>query len=136
MNWIPFDRERPKEEPNRYVAVRFRNTPKLECYATSTVNRWPDDVTDWAEIDPTVALDKAIPESLITLVEINPSLFRVNFARNGVKLGEIYKEVDGFFGFTTNSGGFWAAHILRAIADQLDVMNEPWVKEIEKGVST
>ena len=48
---------------------------------------------------------------------------------NGVHLGQILKEVDGFYVFYPNGhDGFWEEHVLRALADLLRDLNLPWAK--------
>lgn len=43
----------------------------------------------------------------------------------------IYQEVDGFYYYDPpTSGGCYAAHTLREIADKLDEMNKPWSEQI------
>ena len=52
---------------------------------------------------------------------------------NGITLGEIYKEVDGYYVFiSVTSCGFWEAYVLRAIADLLDKKNEKWDKKVKQ----
>lgn len=52
---------------------------------------------------------------------------------NGVILGEIYKEVDGFYVFqpTLNGGGFWEEWVLKGIASILEERNAAWKEEID-----
>ena len=52
-------------------------------------------------------------------------------------LGELYKEVDGFYYFDPNwneGGGCIAAHFLLALADKLDELNKPWSKFIDENL--
>ena len=53
-----------------------------------------------------------------------------------VKIGELLKEVDGYFVFylTRYNGGAFASHILMAIAEELDEVNRPWVDQVRKAV--
>ena len=55
---------------------------------------------------------------------------------NGVILGDIYMEVDGFFVFwpneDVNKKGYWESWVFREIADKLDEMNKPWKEEIDR----
>ena len=52
---------------------------------------------------------------------------------NGVILGQIYREVDGYYVFVPNLlDGFWEAYVLRAIANLLDKKNEKWDKQVKK----
>lgn len=61
----------------------------------------------------------------------------MQFASNGVALGEIYMEVDGYYVFEPgrDSNGFWEAYVLRAIADKLDEMNKAWDAEVTEMLS-
>jgi len=66
----------------------------------------------------------------MTYVEISPHAYTVLFD-NGVKMGEILRDHDGFFYFWPEAlNGFWAAHIMRQIADKCDELNAPYEKEI------
>lgn len=59
------------------------------------------------------------------------------FYENGVKLGQILAKEDGFYDFWPElNGGYWEAHVLRAIADKLDEMNKPWQEEIDNYFNT
>ncbi len=50
-----------------------------------------------------------------------------------IALGDVYKEVDGFYVFVPYvSGGFWESWVLREIADKLDSMNREWWEKIEE----
>lgn len=46
---------------------------------------------------------------------------------NGVEIGEIYVEVDGFYVFVPNitRGGFWTEHLLKTLANLLKELNQP-----------
>jgi predicted secreted acid phosphatase len=56
---------------------------------------------------------------------------------NGVILGQVYQEVDGYYVFVPNpTNGFWEAYILRAIADMLDKKNEKWHKQVMKDLQS
>lgn len=49
------------------------------------------------------------------------------FFENGVHMGIMYMEVDGYYVFQPHlRAGYWAAYVMRAIADTLDKLNEPW----------
>jgi hypothetical protein len=53
------------------------------------------------------------------------------FYENGVKLGQVLAKEDGFYDFWPElNGGYWPAHMLRAIADMLDEMNYTWEQTI------
>lgn len=46
---------------------------------------------------------------------------------NGVKFGELYMEVDGYYVWDSLGGrGYLEAHVLRNIADKLDELNKDW----------
>ena len=52
---------------------------------------------------------------------------------NNVKMGEIYREVDGFFVYVPeNRPGYVEAHQLRYIADTLDELNKEWTDIINE----
>lgn len=54
------------------------------------------------------------------------------YYENGARLGEILREVDGYFYFFPEPmGGFWQSHGMREIADKMDEMNKPWDQEID-----
>jgi hypothetical protein len=51
---------------------------------------------------------------------------------NGVKLGELLQDVDGFYKFFPESrAGYWEEAVMRDIADALDALNSAWEFEIE-----
>jgi len=53
------------------------------------------------------------------------------FFENGVKLGEMLVNDDGFYVyFPELNGGYWDAHMLSLIAQTLDKLNEPWAKRL------
>lgn len=55
------------------------------------------------------------------------------FYYENVELGDVYKEVDGFYVFVPHiSGGSWDSWVLRKISDKLDEMNKPWKEQIER----
>jgi hypothetical protein len=52
---------------------------------------------------------------------------------NGVRLGYIYQEVDGFYYLQPAvGGGFYSASILKDMAFKLDALNEAWKLHLEK----
>lgn len=54
------------------------------------------------------------------------------FYSNGIFMGELYMEVDGFYVYEpVLRGGFWEAYVLREIADKLDELNKPWQQNID-----
>ena len=56
---------------------------------------------------------------------------------NGVEIGYIYCEVDGFYVFEIASrlGGYWSEWVLRDIADQLHYMNKEWEQQINEDLT-
>jgi hypothetical protein len=52
---------------------------------------------------------------------------------NGINLGEVLLDIDGYFYFWPNIsiGGAWTSPLLREIADKLDEMNKDWDLEVE-----
>ena len=55
------------------------------------------------------------------------------YAHNDKKIGEVFSKEDGFYDFWPDDAlhGYWPAYMLRAIADLLDEMNEPYQKELD-----
>ena len=52
---------------------------------------------------------------------------------NGVKLGEVVMDVDGFYYFWPElRGGHWDQSVLRQISDLLEEKNKPWQDKIDK----
>jgi hypothetical protein len=52
---------------------------------------------------------------------------------NGVTLGQLYQEVDGYYVFVPEtSGGYWEAYVLREIANLLDKKNAKWHKKVKR----
>lgn len=52
---------------------------------------------------------------------------------NGVSIGELLREVDGFFVYyPIQNGGCWESHVMRPIADKMDELNKPWQDQIDK----
>lgn len=55
---------------------------------------------------------------------------------NGVKVGELYMEVDGYFVYwPSENKGFIEAWFLHAIADKLDEMNAEWDRIVHTELS-
>lgn len=54
-----------------------------------------------------------------------------NLYMNNVKVGEVYKEVDGYYVFTPVRGGYWKSHNMREVADFLDNLNAEWDAEVQ-----
>lgn len=69
-------------------------------------------------------------------IEPKPPRLRVEDGRlifqNGVDLGAVYQEVDGYYVFWPEAVGSWEAWVLRDIADLLDKMNQPWDDEVRE----
>ena len=52
---------------------------------------------------------------------------------NGICMGEIYMEVDGYYVFEPAlNGGFWDGWVLAEIAETLEEMNAPYEKHLEE----
>lgn len=70
----------------------------------------------------------------------HPSLtdgYFVYYKPNGVFLGHIHKDVDGYFYFWPDlKGGSWDGHVLRGIANKLSELNAEWVKIMDKEFSS
>lgn len=55
------------------------------------------------------------------------------FFENGIKLGEILCDVDGYYKFFPEvKSGYWDTYVLREIADHVDKLNEEWNKKVEE----
>lgn len=69
---------------------------------------------------------------LVYLVKAERNTYRVYF-ENGVFMGDVVQSEDGFYNFwpESSTGGYWASHVLRAIADKLDELNKPWQDQID-----
>jgi hypothetical protein len=67
---------------------------------------------------------------MLNFVPFGENFYSVYF--NSVGLGDIDKDVDGYYYFWRNESlhGSESAYILRAIADKLDELNKPWDEEI------
>jgi hypothetical protein len=62
--------------------------------------------------------------SLVTYPEVNGTTC-VRY-ENGANLGTLYQEVDGFWVYEPElKGGYWPAHLMHAIANELDRRNTP-----------
>lgn len=67
----------------------------------------------------------------IKLRPVGVAGFEVIYGDNGVLLGDLIREVDGYFTFWPEGhGGYWAAYVMRAIADCMDELNAPWDEQI------
>jgi len=57
------------------------------------------------------------------------------FYQNGVLLGTVYREIDGYYVFLPKyNGGYWKAFIMKAIADKIDGLNKGWDEEVKLGL--
>jgi hypothetical protein len=67
--------------------------------------------------------------------KISENSFKVIYS-NGVEMGFLLKEVDGYFVFYPNlsNGGFWSAHILRSLANKLEEINKEWDEIIDREI--
>lgn len=62
--------------------------------------------------------------------------YRIEY-ENEVKIGDFFKDVDGFYYFWPKlHGGSWNALVMRIIADKLDELNRPWEEEIAKDIQS
>ena len=57
---------------------------------------------------------------------------RLDFLAKVRESKDIYMEVDGFYCFEPNGVGYFTAHQLRWIADELDRMNSAWQKDMDE----
>lgn len=56
---------------------------------------------------------------------------------NRLCIGEVHKEVDGYYVFTfARRPGAWKSHNLREIADFLDELNAEWDNQIQEYFNT
>ena len=73
------------------------------------------------------------PKPALTFARRDPesTLLDVYYA-NGLKLGQVAKEADGFYCFWMDplAHSSWPAYMLQAIADELNRLNEPWAKQV------
>jgi len=53
---------------------------------------------------------------------------------NGLRIGDVSRDVDGFYYFWPHAFGCWGGHLLRTLADKLDELNKPWQDEITKSL--
>ena len=73
------------------------------------------------------------PDKFSPHLQYDENSGRVNWS-NGVHIGDVYMEVDGYYVFTFAQGrvGSWESFPLREIADLLDKLNQKWDDEIRK----
>lgn len=55
------------------------------------------------------------------------------YFENGVYLGEVIADVDGYYKFwpETRGGGYWDEYLLRSVADHLKELNAAWDEQIQ-----
>lgn len=54
---------------------------------------------------------------------------------NGVSLGTLIRDVDGFWKFFPElKGGYWESEVLGELADTIDKMNEDWYKHLKENL--
>ena len=65
------------------------------------------------------------PKQLLT-IEPDDYAFSVSFSENDKYLGDFLASDDGYYNFWPNSNmqGYWAANVLRELADELDKINK------------
>ena len=90
----------------------------------------------------TIAFDKILREKLvekrnwdkyIDTNELADNSFSVFLRDSGKILGEIYKEVDGYYVYQPDkANGCWESYAMRTIADMLDEMNKEWDEQVKK----
>lgn len=70
----------------------------------------------------------------ITLEEVTKTHQKVFWGENGKYIGDFIVDDDGFFYFwpLKDNWGCWASYSLRAIADKLDELNQPWSDQIDQ----
>lgn len=67
----------------------------------------------------------------IKSVRVNQSVVKIYYRDNNKYIGELYKEVDGFFVYEpTSGGGYWTEHVMRDIADKLEYLNRHMYEEM------
>lgn len=57
------------------------------------------------------------------------------YANNGVQIGELYQEIDGFYVFALpGRTGYWPEYLLRELADELKELNIKWLGEVTRAL--
>lgn len=68
----------------------------------------------------------------LNLEQIGEATYNVK-TKGGLKLGEFYKEIDGFYVFwPTERAGFYSEEYLGALLFELQQLNAPWKENIRK----
>lgn len=74
-----------------------------------------------------------LPGTKLIQLEKDKDLILVRFHNNAL-LGTMSIAEDGYYVFwPKQSGGFWAAEVMRDIVTILDQLNEAWHKEVMEG---
>ena len=70
---------------------------------------------------------------MFKLVEIeNTKSYDVLTSDTDVKIGMIDQLEDGFYYFVPSKGyGYYSANDLKNIANEVDILNEPWLSELD-----
>lgn len=70
-------------------------------------------------------------ETLLSLEKVSPEEYKVLY-ENGIQIGEFLMKEDGYFDFWPKlGGGYWPSYLLRELANQLDILNQPIEDEIQ-----
>lgn len=75
--------------------------------------------------------------SWMNVITLNPRPgaggYEVKFRDNHVYLGYVFSKEDGYYDFWPDAynGGYWTSYVMRAIADAVDELNEPWDRQIQ-----
>jgi hypothetical protein len=74
------------------------------------------------------------PTDMVTFTKQSENDYLVVF-ENGVILGHLLKEVDGYFVFYPElRGGFWESLIMRILADKMDDLNRDWDEIVQREI--
>jgi len=73
----------------------------------------------------------------LTYLKDNTDTSKDVFYENGVRIGELYVEIDGYWAFDPDrsNGGFWTEEVLSEIDATLRVMNEAWDHELQEALA-
>ena len=72
-------------------------------------------------------------KDLFLLDRITDNLYKVVTLNKRSEIGEIVREIDGFFVFyPDDSGAAFTSHFMKAVAIKLDKLNKEWSKTIDK----
>lgn len=73
--------------------------------------------------------------ALVDIIEQESGEYKVQY-HNGADLGTLEIASDGYFSYWPKMyGGYWSSHVMRAIADHLDRLNEQWHEQVQKGLN-